>query len=92
MANLYLISQEENTGHDTFDSAVVVAETEDEAKDMNPSCLGEYSYLYTHFIQWDLQRAHGEWATKRENVNVKFLGEATALGFTGVVCASFNAG
>lgn len=34
--NLYLISQSQWTGYDTFDSAVVVAESEDAARDMHP--------------------------------------------------------
>jgi hypothetical protein len=34
---LWLISQDFNTGYDTYDSAVVAAETEDDARNMNPS-------------------------------------------------------
>lgn len=35
--NLYLISQTINEGYDTYDSAVVAAESEDEARKIHPS-------------------------------------------------------
>ena len=35
--NLYKISQTENRFHDTYDSAVVCAESEDVARSMNPA-------------------------------------------------------
>lgn len=34
--NLYLISQDENTGYDTYDSAVVAAETAEDAAKIHP--------------------------------------------------------
>lgn len=38
--NIYLISQTKNDDYDTFDSAVVIAETEKEARGMQPSIGG----------------------------------------------------
>jgi hypothetical protein len=35
--NLYLISQDDRDDYDTYDSAVVAAETEEEARSINPS-------------------------------------------------------
>ena len=34
---IYLISQQEISGYDTFDSAVVFAESEQEARNINPN-------------------------------------------------------
>lgn len=80
---LFLISQSENNNYDTYDSAVVAAETEEIAKAMDPSSGnpkvfgGEYC---------------GDWCKSLDGVNVLYLGEA-AEGITqGVICASFNAG
>lgn len=41
MSKIYLISQNENTDYDTYDSAVVVADSEEVAKMIQPS---PYSY------------------------------------------------
>lgn len=35
--NLYLLTQDENTGYDTYDSCVVVANNEEEARIISPS-------------------------------------------------------
>jgi hypothetical protein len=73
---LWLISQDENCGYDIYDSAVVVAETEAEAKATLPS----------EYANWGVS-----WATGPEEVTAKLIGEA-AESVTGIVCASFNAG
>lgn len=38
--NLYLLSQDENRGYDTFDSCVVAAPDEEAAKRISPDCYG----------------------------------------------------
>ena len=76
MANLYLISQDENNDYDTWDAAVVVADSEAEAKLMHPSGDKVYRPLET-------------WCSP-EKVTVKLIG-AAADDVVGVVCASFNA-
>lgn len=79
--NLYLISQTEIDGYDTFDSAVVVAESEEHARDMIPvplSKVGDFDY--------------GCWCSSREKVNVQYLGKAADDLKTVIVCFSFNAG
>ena len=79
--NLYLISQTKNNDYDTYDAAVVAAETAEQAQVMHPnhdrSCndkLRDYTW------------------TSPENVTVKLIGEAVPDTTAGVVLASFNAG
>lgn len=74
---LWLISQEENTGWDTYDSAVVAAKTEEEARLINPD--GE----------WKLYSA---WCSSPDKVHVEYLGIATESVEPGIVLSSFNAG
>jgi hypothetical protein len=74
--NLYIISQSINTGYDTYDSAVVAAESENDAVLIHPSA--DYPDL-------------GTWASIG-NVSVKLIGTATEGTGRGVICASFNAG
>jgi len=76
--NLYLISQEVNNRYDTYDSAVVAAESEDAARSIHPSKS-----------DWDGEYEE-EWCAK-ENVTVRLIGTAED-GVSGVICASFNAG
>jgi hypothetical protein len=77
--NLYIISQEHNTGYDTFDSAIVCAETEEDAKVICPYGYdqGDTDYDY--------------WAAP-EYVTVTYLGIADSTVKPGIVLASFNAG
>ena len=77
--NLYLISQRKNNGYDTYDSAVVAAESEDDARSIHPGG-GPYSadQAYT-------------WAAP-EYVTAIFIGIASPGTERGVICASFNAG
>jgi len=78
--NLYLISQKVNNGYDTYDSAVVAAESEDAARSIHPSGS-----------DWDGEsQMYGTWCAK-ENVTVRLIGTA-ADGVSGVICASFRAG
>lgn len=77
--NLYLIWQDVNNGWDTYDSAVVVAKTEEEARNMLP-------YVPNEAYDWK----SGSWADPKY-VQVRQIGHALA-GETGIICASFNAG
>ena len=74
---LWLISQNENTGYDSFDSAVVAAYTEEEAKQINPD--GEWS-------------TYSAWCSSPDKVHVEYLGIATEGVEPGIVLSSFNAG
>jgi len=67
--NIYLISQNTNNGYDTYDSAVVVAKTEAEARLITPS-----SFIY------DTKDENGvfdssTWCNPDE-VEVKLIGKA----------------
>ena len=74
---LWLIYQTENTGYDTYDSAVVAAETEDEARKIHPGGAWD---------SWDA------WVDFPERVSVLYLGEASDIPIARVILASFNAG
>lgn len=80
MLNLYLLKQTENDEYDTYDSAVVVAETEDEARLIHPNP----SRRRTSF-------GSKTWVDP-EKVEVILLGEAIGSLKRGVVCSSYNAG
>jgi hypothetical protein len=95
--NLYLLTQTVNNNYDTFDSAVVAAETEKEALRIHPRNDREYSSL-VH--DWYREGTGGEryydgkysaWAPI-DKVEVTHLGTAKPGTKKGVICASFNAG
>jgi hypothetical protein len=78
--NLYLISQNQNIGYDTYDSAVVVAKSEEDARLIHP-----------RNTDWNgTDDSYGAWCVK-ERVKVQLIGKAVK-GISGVICASFNAG
>lgn len=81
--HLYRISQTVRRGYDTFDSAVVCAESKEEARRTHPS------YLVGPDDSWKYE---GSWATCPEEVCVQLIGIAAPYVIKGVVCASFNAG
>jgi len=75
---LYLISQDINGDYDTYDSAVVAAETEEAARSTPPD--GETGMN------------EDEWVSLPDLVECKYIGEAKPGMEAGVVCASYNAG
>ena len=77
--NLYLVSQGVNSDYDTYDSFVVAAESENDARAIHPSGRA-----------WNGKNDDGDWCAK-EDVAVTLVGKAAKL-VKGVVCASFNAG
>lgn len=96
--NLWLLSQEQSTGYDTFDSVVVAAQTEAAARRIHPSHYYEWddtntcwAFLYIDGRR-ELERHDNTWANDIDSIAVKFLGRATAGIKAGVICASFNAG
>lgn len=99
--NLYLLTQDIVDGYDTYDSVVVVAESEEDAKTIHPSS----STKVFHDNQWwgiyaeqsgrggqEYDLSDSSWPSTPEGVKVIYLGEAVATLERGVVCASFNAG
>jgi len=80
---LYLISRTDQVGYDEYDSAVVCAGSEEEARLIHPS-------RYTE--GWNgKEEEYGTWVNA-DTITVKYLGEATESLSAGVVCASYNAG
>lgn len=77
---LYLIQQDINAGYDTYDSAVVCAESREVAQKMHPRWEDS-----TDTFDW------GDW-TNWEDVKVTYIGEAHLNLKAGPVCTSFNAG
>ena len=74
---LYLLTQDVNTGYDTYDSCVVAAFSKEDAKTITPN-----------YGSW----GSSTWARNPNQVQVELLG-TTAKGIErGVVLASFNAG
>lgn len=81
---LWLIRQDTNTNYDTYDSAVVAALTEDDARHTHPS-RGPWNR--EPVSNWDVDT----W-TLPENVSVQEIGIAPSKTEPGVILASFEAG
>jgi len=79
---LFLISQQEKDGYDTYDSAVVCAPDESAARNMSPDSGEPFNWNDPYSI----------WCSSPDKVEVTYLGEAVDGSIQGVVCASFNAG
>ena len=78
---LFLIWQESDNGYDTYDSAVVCAKDEAEAKTIHPA-NGENIET----------TSYGAWVKDTASVYAKYIGTAARGTKQGVICASFNAG
>ena len=100
---IFLISQGENEGYDTYDSAVVYAEDEEAAKRTTPAGdfyaynekLGVFHWwcnIGTNKEQYEPEDLCRTWATKLDSVSVEYIGEAKEGSEAGVICSSFNAG
>lgn len=87
--NIYLLSQDQNKGYDTFESCVVVANNEQEAKTIHPRGIWNDT---VDFISLD-DNLDSSWATSSDKVSCQLIGKASKK-FTKlfIVCASFNAG
>ena len=91
--NLYLVSQNENDGYDTFDSFICAAESEQNAREIHPfgyqdKDCDEYSEEDDNWFYDDT------WVSKDKigKVKVKQIGVADPSIPKGVILASFNAG
>jgi hypothetical protein len=79
---LWLLTQSVNVGYDTYDSCVVAANSEYDAKHIHPD----------KGVNWDgYESSQGEWASAIF-VDAVLIGEAILGTEAGVICASFNAG
>lgn len=82
---LFLISQDQNTDYDTYDSAVVAAPNEETARNMNPTS-GEA------MTDKDWNYSWSGWCGDPADIVVTYLGEAAEGTKQGGILASFNAG
>lgn len=92
--NIYLISQTENKGYDTYDSAVVVAENEDKARCIDPSGHRIVKDGKWHFVFADGTSEPDDyisWANNISKIKVELIG-TTEKAEQGIVLTSFNAG
>jgi hypothetical protein len=89
--NIYLLSQEVNNGYDTFDSMVVIAHNEEEAKRINPSAVYDPTVWPLFIEEEDYNSEYYSWA-RPEDIKVILIGKALPGSKVSVVCASFNPG
>jgi len=101
---LYKLSQDLNNNYDTYDSCVVCAENEDEARMIHPSefvthyddenWYGTYSGGDQKGKEYVTEDSFPTWVLRSQVnlIKVEYLGEADKKLKKGVVCASFNAG
>jgi hypothetical protein len=75
---LYICEQMVNTNYDTYDSVVVAAHSEEEAKSIHPDYPDKWDKIY--------------WADTPEQVTCTLIGTAVRGTKVGVILASFNAG
>lgn len=92
---IYKISQDSNSGYDTYDSAVIIAKNAEDAK--HACVCGFHKYhdggLYFQYADGreEIEESCSAWCIP-ENVEVRYLGEAEEGSEEGIVCSSFNAG
>ena len=86
--NLYKIWQDVNNNYDSYDSAVVVAPSEEVARTIHPNGWDAFTGSHGN----DFASYNYDWAFTLEQVKVKYLGKADPLLNAGVVVASYNAG
>ena len=89
---LWLISQTQNDDYDTYDAAVVTAESEEEAAKIIPGGgLCKWNDEGKMANAYGSPYLYGSWAHDLSEVKVEYLGEAVDSVAT-IVLASFNAG
>lgn len=83
--NLYLLSQNENCGYDRFISCVVCAETEDDAKTIEPDFDNNRKPFKPNNI-------YGTWAFTIDGIHCEYIGVAAPHLSRGVIIHSLYAG
>lgn len=89
--NLYLVSQDINDGYDTYDSMIVSAESEIDARNIHPDSCYEYSIFRGNPPEC-LEFWGGVWVNYEDidQLEVNFIGVSNVS--RGVVLASYNKG
>jgi hypothetical protein len=101
---LWLISQTDNNGYDTYSDAVVASETREEARLIIPcdddtritycraGCLYQVESWFDGSDDTLELWTYRKWAFNLEDVDVKLIGEALEHTEPGIVLASYHAG
>ncbi len=82
--NLYLLEQHENNDYDTFDSLVVAAESEEQARSIGPNPH--------YWTELDAECRFNSWASHKAAIKVTLIGVAKDGTGAGLILSSFNAG
>lgn len=88
---IYLLTQNEVGGYDTFDSMVVTAKDEESARLIHPKASWEH-HREAKTPMDKLWSNSDVWAMHPSKVMVTLLGTARSGATEGIECASFNAG
>lgn len=84
--NIYLVSRTDDWSYDEYDSMVVVAESADQAKLLNPR-TGQYMTDEEWAERW------ANWTRSPDNLEVTLIGEASERSpEPRLILASYNAG
>jgi len=87
--NIYLLTQFDSTGYDTFDSMIVIAKSPQQAILIHPEASWYDEDILSH-DRWS-DKLGQSWADSPSTVAVEFIGKAKVKG-PRIVCTSFNAG
>ena len=85
--SIWLLTQTILKGYDYYDSAVVVAKNEVEARKINIDRRVGYDYVTSNRELVEME----EWV-EPEFISVEYLGKAASGTKSGVILASYNAG
>ena len=95
---IYLLSQDFLNDYDIYDSAIVIAENEDEARKIHPNRLVTHitngQWMGTYPGGGEYKKESFDWVrcSDIDKISVKYIGEASKEQQKGLVLASFNAG
>ncbi len=89
--NLYIISQNVNSQYDTFDSAVVAAETPDDARKIHPDNLVFRAGRFKNEHR-EVGDREDDWVDLDQICCIKVELVGTTTKPKGVILSSFNAG
>ena len=100
--NIYVLEQNVVSSYDTYASAIVIAENEDEARKIHPSpyvthitndkWMGTYSGVSNKGDEYDIGSSGWVEYNEIDKLKVTHIGKALDNQEKGVVLASFNAG
>jgi hypothetical protein len=90
--NIYLLQRQDLHHYGEYDSCVVVAETEEKAKQIHPTAGDLYSNREDRMNSWNNSSFMTSWVDI-DKINVALIGKADpSQKENTVICSSFNAG